>query len=209
LAERKARGEERVLGKAIGLDFGTTNSALAIAKPDGTVQLAQFKGEATFRSVLYFDESDNAGGGRLRVVAGPDAIENYLNAKTTGRLIQSMKSHLASRLFNQTQIMGETYSLEELIGILLRYLRQSAESEFGDLGSTLVVGRPVHFAARKLKPTTNLHWTDSAPPSAMPVSNACTFCRSRWQPLTNTSASSITMRSCSLPISVAEQATFH
>jgi hypothetical chaperone protein len=134
------------LGKAIGLDFGTTNSALAIAKSDGTVQLAQFKGEATFRSVLYFDESDNAGGGRLRVVAGPDAIENYLNAKTTGRLIQSMKSHLASRLFNQTQIMGETYSLEELIGILLRYLRQSAESEFGDLGSALVVGRPVHFS---------------------------------------------------------------
>ena len=129
--------------RAIGLDFGTTNSALAIAEPDGTVQLSRFKGEATFRSVLYFDESDN---GRLRVVAGPDAIQSYLNAKTTGRLIQSMKSYLASRLFNQTQIMGETYSLEELIGILLRYLRQSAESEFGDLDSTLVVGRPVYFS---------------------------------------------------------------
>ena len=137
------------MGKAIGLDFGTTNSALAIAKPDGTVQLAQFNVDATFRSVLYFDESDNARTGKLRVVAGPDAIQSYLNAKTTGRLIQSMKSYLASRLFNQTQIFGETYSLEELIGILLRYLRQSAESEFGDLGSTLVVGRPVHFSGTR------------------------------------------------------------
>jgi hypothetical chaperone protein len=145
-AQPLARGEETALGKAIGLDFGTTNSALAIAKPDGTVQLAQFKGEATFRSVLYFDEADNARTSKLRVVAGPDAIESYLNAKTAGRLIQSMKSYLASRLFKQTQIMGETYSLEELIGILLRYLRQSAEAEFGDLGSTLVVGRPVHFS---------------------------------------------------------------
>ena len=134
------------MGKAIGLDFGTTNSALAIAKFDGTVQLAQFKGEATFRSVLYFDEADNVRTSKLRVAAGPDAIQSYLNAKTAGRLIQSMKSYLASRLFNQTQIMGETYSLEELIGILLRYLRQSAESEFGDLGSALVVGRPVHFS---------------------------------------------------------------
>ena len=141
-----ARREEAVLGKAIGLDFGTTNSTLALAKPDGTVQLARFNGEATFRSILYFDEHDNARTSKLRVVAGPDAIQSYLNAKTPGRLIQSMKSYLASRLFNQTQIMGETYSLEELIGILLRYLRQSAEAEFGDLGSTLVVGRPVHFS---------------------------------------------------------------
>ena len=80
------------------------------------------------------------------MVAGPDAIQSYLKAKTPGRLIQSMKSYLASRLFNKTQIMNETYSLEELIGILLRYLRQSAEAEFGDLGSTLVAGRPVHFS---------------------------------------------------------------
>ena len=134
------------MGKAIGLDFGTTNSALALARPDGTVQLARFNGEATFRSILYFDEHDNARTSKLRVVAGPDAIQSYLNAKTPGRLIQSMKSYLASRLFKQTQIMGETYSLEELIGILLRYLRRSAEEEFGDLGSALVVGRPVHFS---------------------------------------------------------------
>src|SRR5207344_2748727 len=50
------------------------------------------------------------------------------------------------RLFTQTQILGETYALEELIGILLRYLRHSAEAEFGELGSKLVVGRPVHFS---------------------------------------------------------------
>ena len=139
-------GRNQFLGKAIGIDFGTTNSALALAKPDGTLQLARFNGEATFRSILYFDEHDSARTSTLRVVAGPDAIQSYLNAKTPGRLIQSMKSYLASRLFNKTQIMGETYSLEELIGILLRYLRQSAEAEFGDLGSTLVVGRPVHFS---------------------------------------------------------------
>jgi hypothetical chaperone protein len=144
-----ARIEETVLGKAIGLDFGTTNSALAIAKPDGTVRLAEFKGGATFRSIIYFEEQDSARSGKLRVVAGPDAIQTYLSAKTPGRLIQSMKSYLASRLFTQTQILGETYDLEGLIGILLRYLRKSAEEQFGNLGSTLVVGRPVHFSGAK------------------------------------------------------------
>jgi hypothetical chaperone protein len=141
--------ETTVLEKAIGLDFGTTNSALAIAKPTEPVRLAQFKAGATFRSVIYFEEEDSTRTGKLRVVAGPDAIQSYLNAKTPGRLIQSMKSYLASRLFTQTQIVGETYDLVDLIGILLRYLRKSAEEEFGDLGSTLVVGRPVHFSGSK------------------------------------------------------------
>ena len=135
--------------KAFGLDFGTTNSALAQADQDGDIRLAQFGGDATFRSILYFDENDSPRGGKVRVVAGPDAIESYLNAKTPGRLIQSAKSYLASRLFKHTQIFGETYSLEELIGILLRYLREAAESQFGDLGNTLVVGRPVHFSGAK------------------------------------------------------------
>jgi hypothetical chaperone protein len=138
--------EETALVKAIGLDFGTTNSALAMAKSDGIVRLAQFKGGATFRSIIYFEEHDSARTSKLRVVAGPDAIQSYLSAKTPGRLIQSMKSYLASRLFTQTQILGDTYSLEDLISILVRHLRKSAEEQFGDLGSTLVVGRPVHFS---------------------------------------------------------------
>ncbi|HYA27589.1 MAG TPA: Hsp70 family protein, partial [Acidobacteriota bacterium] len=103
------------MSKAIGLDFGTTNSALALANPDRTVALGQFGGSLTFRSILYFDEDDSARVGKLRVVAGPNAIQSYLNAKMPGRLIQSTKSYLASRLFTKTQIMGETFRLEELI----------------------------------------------------------------------------------------------
>jgi hypothetical chaperone protein len=141
--------EELALEKAIGLDFGTTNSALAIAKPEETVRLAHFNGGVTFRSIIYFEEEDSTQTGKFRVVAGPDAIQSYISAKTPGRLIQSMKSYLVSRLFTQTQIFGATYDLEDLIGILLRYLRKSAEAQFGDLGSTVVVGRPVHFSGAK------------------------------------------------------------
>ncbi len=38
------------MSKATGLDFGTTNSALAIAGADRKVSLAHFNGQATFRS---------------------------------------------------------------------------------------------------------------------------------------------------------------
>lgn len=137
------------LRKAFGLDFGTTNSALALAYADGNIELAEFGAGSTFRSILYFDEDEMSRSGKLRVVAGPDAIQSYLHARTPGRLIQSTKSYLASRLFSQTQIFNQTFSLEELIGTLLRYLRKSAETQFGDLGATLVVGRPVHFSGTR------------------------------------------------------------
>lgn len=137
------------MSKAFGLDFGTTNSALALAHADRAVELARFGAGSTFRSILYFEQDEASQSGKLRVVAGPDAIQGYLNARMPGRLIQSTKSYLASRLFSQTQIFNQTFSLEELIGTLLRYLRKSAESQFGDLGSKLVVGRPVHFSGTK------------------------------------------------------------
>ncbi|MGH7887332.1 MAG: Hsp70 family protein [Candidatus Binatia bacterium] len=135
--------------KAIGLDFGTTNSAIAIAGFDRAISLARFGADTTFRSILYFAESDDSRTSKLSVVAGPDAIHSYLNAKVPGRLIQSTKSYLASQLFNQTQILGENYTLEELIGILLRQLRKAAEQQFGDLGATLVAGRPVRFSGAR------------------------------------------------------------
>jgi hypothetical chaperone protein len=137
------------LPKAFGLDFGTTNSSLALAHANRAVDLAEFGAGSTFRSILYFEQDEASRSGKLHVVAGPDAIQSYLNARMPGRLIQSTKSYLASRLFNQTQIFNQTFSLEELIGILLRYLRKSAESQFGELGAKLVVGRPVHFSGTK------------------------------------------------------------
>ncbi len=137
------------MSQAFGLDFGTTNSALALARTDDSIELARFGAGSTFRSILYFEEDEASRSGKLRVVAGPDAIQSYLHAREPGRLIQSTKSYLASRLFSQTQIFNQAYSLEELIGVLLRYLRQSAEAQFGALGDKLVVGRPVHFSGTR------------------------------------------------------------
>jgi hypothetical chaperone protein len=134
----------------IGLDFGTTNSALAIATASGTAQLAQFsEGEqqtTTFRSLLYFDPENLEPTGKPRAVGGPDAIAHYLQAEARGRLIQSLKSHLGSPLFKHTVIFNATFTLEELIAILIRMLKTAAETQFGPIGDRVVVGRPAHFS---------------------------------------------------------------
>ena len=72
------------LPRTFGLDFGTTNSALGVAEPGGRVTLAHFNGTPTFRSIIYFEEDDRASSRKIRVPAGPDAIESYLNARAPG-----------------------------------------------------------------------------------------------------------------------------
>ena len=139
--------------KAIGLDFGTTNSAIAMATPDGTARLADFQaGEqrtTTCRSVLYFSPENIGPGGKPYAIAGPQAIQGYLEDDSEGRLIQSMKSHVASRLFTHTTLFSFTFSIEELISVIIRELRKAAEEQFGDIGTSVVVGRPVRFAGAK------------------------------------------------------------
>src|ERR1051325_9597204 len=138
--------------KAVGLDFGTTNSSLAVAAPDGSVELARFKTGAlfatTFRSILYFD-GENAFSGAPQPAAGPQAIDAYLTSRGHGRLIQSMKSYLPSRLFRHTNILGRNFALEDLIAGVVQAMRAAAEAQFGALGRRVVVGRPVHFSGAK------------------------------------------------------------
>jgi hypothetical chaperone protein len=130
--------------RSVGIDFGTTNSALAVA--DGTnLQLATFgPGLETFRSVLFFE-------GNKRALAGPAAIERYLQEPDDDhparRLIQSIKSLLASSVFTATQIGGRRYSASDLVTIIVRALRTDAEKVCGPLGDRIVVGRPVRFVA--------------------------------------------------------------
>jgi hypothetical chaperone protein len=137
------------MSRSIGLDFGTTNSALALAEADGSVSLARFtQGNGTtdtFRSILYFDPHDRDRRGRPVALAGPQAIARYLAGDGGGRLMQSLKSQLASRLFHSTMIAGRTWTLEELIAVILASLRAEAETRVGPLGSRVVCGRPVRF----------------------------------------------------------------
>ena len=129
---------------AVGIDFGTTNSAVAIADgADVRVLPLPVPGggtETTWRSILYFESGDAPG--EVLVSVGAPAIQRYVESGGQGRLVQSIKSHLASELFSGTQALGRRYSVEELIAIFLRRLREAVGV---DLGRAAVVGRPVRY----------------------------------------------------------------
>lgn len=134
---------------AIGIDFGTTNSAIACANPVSGVALASFPfaGAMTdaYRSLLYLEQIKQQNKVFIKSWTGPHGIERYLEAEHKGRLIQSMKSFLTSRSLQTTEVFGRRRTLEELIASILGDLRKEAERQFQTAVRSAVVGRPVHF----------------------------------------------------------------
>ncbi len=133
----------------IGIDFGTTNSAVAIADEFGRVTMARYRSGndevETFRSILFFSPPQKGMRRELSAFAGPDAIDRYLHAEDGGRLIQSIKSYLASSSLKSTNLFGRSYRFEELVGYLLRSLKAAASQSGVPIGTRAVVGRPVRF----------------------------------------------------------------
>jgi len=137
------------LGPSLGIDFGTTNSSIAFARGDGSVELVSFPAAKaateSFRSVLYLEQQKHAGRTQIKGFTGPQAIEHYLYAEHKGRLIQSLKSYLSSRTLTGTEVFGRRYTVEDLISRILTDLRLAAERQFGRPVRHATVGRPVRF----------------------------------------------------------------
>ena len=135
---------------SIGLDFGTSNSAVTCLDGTGAPRLARFGGAAdvttTFPSLLYFERELERGVGSLRSYAGTDAIARYLSNESPGRLMRSLKAYLADRHFNGTSVYGRHLGLADLIGAFLKKLLEAATVSLGPIPSRVVVGRPVHFS---------------------------------------------------------------
>ncbi len=133
----------------LGLDFGTTNSSIALATTGTDVQVAQFSAPIglteSFRSLLYLERHREAGRTTIKSWSGPEGIERYLHSDEKGRLIQSLKSFLASRSLQSTEIFGRPFRLETLIARILKDLKAIAEKRFGSELPAVVVGRPVRF----------------------------------------------------------------
>lgn len=133
------------MSPSIGIDFGTTNSSVALATPGGVELLTFSNGTPGSRSILYLEKAPRG----ILSTSGPAAIQHYLAAHREGdrpgRLIQSLKSYLTSRTLTGTEVFGRNYRLEDLISRILADLRLQAEQHFGMPIRRATVGRPVRF----------------------------------------------------------------
>jgi hypothetical chaperone protein len=137
----------------LGVDFGTTNSALAVVHSTGALDTIRFRESETryadtSPSILFLEPNPGGPHGAPSAHTGGAAIRRYFEAER-GRLVQSLKSYLPVRSFTSTFVYGRSFELEDLIALILRDLRARAEESLGVAPDAVVLGRPVHFAAAK------------------------------------------------------------
>ncbi len=135
---------------AIGIDFGTTNSVVALADASGAVTTRSFATKQgavdAYRSALMFWREGRPPKTHIAHVSGPDALDMALGMSAEHRFLQSLKTHLSSRAFQETRLFGKLFALEDLIGVFLRDLAQGLD----DVATLpLVSGRPVVFAGER------------------------------------------------------------
>ncbi|MGA7811083.1 Hsp70 family protein [Bradyrhizobium sp.] len=133
---------------SIGIDFGTSNTVVAIATGDGRVEAIRFdhggRQHSVYVSALCFWE-DRPGAG-AQAEGGPWAIEQFLEGRHVHRFIQSFKTFAASASFTTTQVFRQRYRFEDLLAAFLRTLVRHGSDSFGFDAPTIMVGRPVRFA---------------------------------------------------------------
>lgn len=133
---------------AIGLDFGTSNSAIAVVEMKGDSRpapLSLFNIDPSgddarlFRSVLFFPQYS------MQTLGGAEAIAHYIS-EGEGRFLQSVKSFLHMATFDKTQIRGRLWFIEDLVACMLRMMRERLEKATGGKIVHAVFGRPAVFS---------------------------------------------------------------
>ena len=123
-----------------GIDFGTTNSALAILDTRTNSVLKIF----TTPSLLFFPDAQipNA---PLTYSVGETAVEAYVESRMQGRFMKSIKRALPNKSFLGTRIFTKLYKAEDLVALILLHLKKQADDFLGTNITTAVIGRPVVF----------------------------------------------------------------
>jgi hypothetical chaperone protein len=142
--------------RALGLDFGTTNTVLAWAHPHAPADPVVFRFLGSllfaFRSALCFWDEGEEDWPEVHSEAGPQAIQRFIELGGDCRFIQSLKSFAASRLFESTFVFGREFRFEDLFAEFFARIVEHAHPQLDHLPKDLVVGRPVEYVGSRPDP---------------------------------------------------------
>jgi len=124
---------------ACGIDFGTSNSSVAIASKGSVTLVPVEDDQVTIPSAIFFSERG------YHPVFGRAALQSFFERRK-GRFMRSLKRVLGTSLMNHgTLINGKSIKFERIIGSFLENLRRSTNNFATCEVENVVMGRPVHF----------------------------------------------------------------
>jgi molecular chaperone DnaK len=121
------------MAKIIGIDLGTTNSAVAVLEGGSPKIITNPNGGRTTPSAVSFKNGE--------VIVGDAAKRQAMTNKNT---VLSIKSHMGAD-YKTPEMEGKQYKPEEISAMILQYLKKYAEDYLGEPVEKAVITIPAYF----------------------------------------------------------------
>ena len=121
------------MGKAVGIDLGTTNSVVAILEGGEPTVIANAEGNRTTPSIVAFKSDDTLVGelAKRQAITNPDNTVRSIKRKVGSNWKQSFED--------------KEYTPQEISARILQKLKKDAESYLGDKVTEAVITVPAYF----------------------------------------------------------------
>jgi molecular chaperone DnaK len=154
------------MGKAVGIDLGTTNSVVAVMEGGKPTVISNAEGGRTTPSVVAFTKSGERLVGQLarrQAVLNPEntvySIKRFIGRRfsevESERKIVSYKVKEGPDGGCKVAIQGKDYSPEEISAMILRKLKEDAEKYLGEKVTSAVITVPAYFNDSQRQSTKN------------------------------------------------------
>jgi len=129
--------------KILGIDLGTTNSAMAVMEGGDPEIIVNSEGDRTTPSVVAFSDDGE------RLVGKPAKNQAIQNPDNT---IASIKRHMGEEDY-AVEADGEEYTPEQISAMILQKLKRDAEEYLGDEVEKAVITVPAYFNDKQRQAT--------------------------------------------------------
>ncbi len=146
------------MGKAIGIDLGTTNSVVAVVIGGDPIVIPNQEGNRTTPSVVAITEKGERLVGQIakrQAITNPEntifSIKRLMGRKYDSKEVEHAKKRLpykivpASNQDAHVEIRGRQYSPPEISAMILQKLKQAAEDYLGEPVTEAVITVPAYF----------------------------------------------------------------
>lgn len=133
------------MSKFVGIDLGTTFSAISVLDDLGKPEIIPVDSDRITPSVVYFDEDDSS-----NVLVGRLAKNKLVDEEEAERVVQDVKREMGTN--KEYKIDGKCYTPTQISSLIIKKLVQGASELKGDI-TEAVITVPANFSELERKAT--------------------------------------------------------
>jgi len=143
------------MSKIIGIDLGTTNSAVAVMEGGKAVIIPSAEGKNTFPSVVEPKKNLVGEVAKRQMILNPEntisSVKRLMGQKFSSPSVNRAKQHVAYKIvegkqgMSAVEVNGKTYTPQEISAKILQKAKADAESYLGEKVEEAVITVPAYF----------------------------------------------------------------